>query len=674
LPLSVSDPHEGDDATAASITGVTDAVVLALNTHMAGGATNGADQHADSHILMTTLDESHTPVQNPSTQHIFNDMMMKAWSTLLGSIGGSNAAGRIAAIGTNTYQWVIATLQGHAHSGALDGGKLLQANTHQSADTDAATTSLHHTLGTGANQAAAGNHTHAAMELTTNKNANNGYAGLDANGLLTVTQIPHLLTRAYLADGLVAAQASPDKTVRLTASYTYYNTSGVQKTVSGTTEAIDAVNALPSGSNLRVDMLYADDAGAMHWLAGTPALSSPTDPPKATNTYPLAYVGPIASTTTAITAGMIRDARPSPTAGNNNGSGGGGGGGPDLSAMHFITIGGETTLTQETDLFGLMGGTYFGTTGTVINTKDLGADFFVYPPLVKKSKTSASTLDVLNNSVSPNIIGKIINGAAVGSIGINASANDPVEIVVGGEGRKITTPTYTAAIPTSSASGAYNVIGDPTVAGRSDFTISLSQSGAPAGQMVLAQVIWDNQAQTFQLGPGSTNSLVYFPLLPVVNGAAYRPEVMFQQDYTITANAMTGNSYSGTIMPGATPVQVVIPTDQMRGEIWLLAYIQQTGTANVDFYIGLQMTKSQSNPIAAGTAMVKSVHATLNVLGNTTTMGSAIGTYFPYLMRYEVTGLSAGIYTIQPSYMNGAASGNAVNAGNVVSMWGNFTR
>jgi hypothetical protein len=35
-----------------------------------------------------------------------------------------------------------------------------QANSHASADTDTATTALHHTLGTGANQAAAGNHTH----------------------------------------------------------------------------------------------------------------------------------------------------------------------------------------------------------------------------------------------------------------------------------------------------------------------------------------------------------------------------------------------------------------------------------------------------------------------------------------------------------------------------------
>lgn len=40
---------------------------------------------------------------------------------------------------------------------------LAQTNTHASADTDSATTAIHHTLGTGANQAAAGNHSHTLI-------------------------------------------------------------------------------------------------------------------------------------------------------------------------------------------------------------------------------------------------------------------------------------------------------------------------------------------------------------------------------------------------------------------------------------------------------------------------------------------------------------------------------
>lgn len=50
----------------------------------------------------------------------------------------------------------------HDHSAAGEGGKLTQANTHESPDTDVATTSLHHTIGVTATTAAAGNHTHAA--------------------------------------------------------------------------------------------------------------------------------------------------------------------------------------------------------------------------------------------------------------------------------------------------------------------------------------------------------------------------------------------------------------------------------------------------------------------------------------------------------------------------------
>jgi hypothetical protein len=61
----------------------------------------------------------------------------------------------------------------HSHDGdRRQGQKLLQANTHESVDTDTATTALHHTLGTGNFQAAPGNHAltgsnHTASGLTT---------------------------------------------------------------------------------------------------------------------------------------------------------------------------------------------------------------------------------------------------------------------------------------------------------------------------------------------------------------------------------------------------------------------------------------------------------------------------------------------------------------------------
>lgn len=63
-----------------------------------------------------------------------------------------------------------AARKGHDHSGdssdTSKGPKLAQANTHQNPDTDTAASSIHHTLGTGATQAAAGNHTHDYNTLT----------------------------------------------------------------------------------------------------------------------------------------------------------------------------------------------------------------------------------------------------------------------------------------------------------------------------------------------------------------------------------------------------------------------------------------------------------------------------------------------------------------------------
>jgi len=60
-------------------------------------------------------------------------------------------------------------LLNHDHAGIVGGtSRLLQMNTHQSADTDSSTSSLHHTLGSGATQAAQGNHNHSLpTELTT---------------------------------------------------------------------------------------------------------------------------------------------------------------------------------------------------------------------------------------------------------------------------------------------------------------------------------------------------------------------------------------------------------------------------------------------------------------------------------------------------------------------------
>ena len=79
-------------------------------------------------------------------------------------------------------------LLNHDHSGAgiNPTPKLAQANTHESPDTDSAAGSLHHTIGSGANQAAAGNHTHSGL-VTAETNANMIYQVSSPGAISTFT-------------------------------------------------------------------------------------------------------------------------------------------------------------------------------------------------------------------------------------------------------------------------------------------------------------------------------------------------------------------------------------------------------------------------------------------------------------------------------------------------------
>lgn len=97
-------------------------------------------------------------------------------------------------IGTGTYQAAAGKHAAQHKSGGVDpilladlGGVLTQAKTHASPDTDATVTSLHHTIGAGANQAAAGNHTHSAYALTSHVQAvAYGGTGLTAYPVKTI--------------------------------------------------------------------------------------------------------------------------------------------------------------------------------------------------------------------------------------------------------------------------------------------------------------------------------------------------------------------------------------------------------------------------------------------------------------------------------------------------------
>jgi hypothetical protein len=81
------------------------------------------------------------------------------------------------------------TLTGHTHT---------QAESHYSPDTDAAPTSLHHTVGAGANQSAAGNHSHALSALGGNLTQARSHDSADTNG--SAAALHHTLgTGAYQA-------------------------------------------------------------------------------------------------------------------------------------------------------------------------------------------------------------------------------------------------------------------------------------------------------------------------------------------------------------------------------------------------------------------------------------------------------------------------------------------
>jgi hypothetical protein len=72
---------------------------------------------------------------------------------------------------------------------AMDGGSntftnIAQSATHASPDTDASTSALHHTIGTGANQASAGNHTHTDLADTGWANYTPVWTGATTNPVL----------------------------------------------------------------------------------------------------------------------------------------------------------------------------------------------------------------------------------------------------------------------------------------------------------------------------------------------------------------------------------------------------------------------------------------------------------------------------------------------------------
>jgi hypothetical protein len=127
------------------------------------------------------------------------------WTVDAGAITDAklrNSAG-VSVIGRSTNSTgapadIVAGSDGHVlrrESGALGFGTIPQSSSHDSADTDSSATALHHTLGTGANQAAPGNHSHTQLHdrshaiTSTNDHTAGNWKVIYTNGSGQVTEL-----------------------------------------------------------------------------------------------------------------------------------------------------------------------------------------------------------------------------------------------------------------------------------------------------------------------------------------------------------------------------------------------------------------------------------------------------------------------------------------------------
>lgn len=127
-----------------------------------------AGQHITANAVnLTSHVTGALPIANGGTgatsaSDAFNAIKQAASTTATGVVELATSAETTAGLAVQASDTRLSdarTPTAHDHAG----NKLAQSNTHESPDTDTATTSLHHTLGAGANQAAAGNHTHAGV-------------------------------------------------------------------------------------------------------------------------------------------------------------------------------------------------------------------------------------------------------------------------------------------------------------------------------------------------------------------------------------------------------------------------------------------------------------------------------------------------------------------------------
>lgn len=125
------------------------------------------DHHAQAHTLASHSAKAHGDLSNIGADDHHAQVHAHSSHSGIGADDhhaqghtlashSTKAHSELSSIGTDDHH-----AKGHAHNAADGTAKLTQGNSHESADTDSAGLSLHHTLGAGATQAAAGNHSHS---------------------------------------------------------------------------------------------------------------------------------------------------------------------------------------------------------------------------------------------------------------------------------------------------------------------------------------------------------------------------------------------------------------------------------------------------------------------------------------------------------------------------------